>query len=267
MSAPHYELTSDRQQFELVVRHRGVSFPLLITTKKDADRVLLLYNGAVDLQKKSSPIYQRATWVNEFDAHVINIDDPSVRLRPDVAIAWGQGTLDHYYSESVHAITNVITSSLGVSDPNRHVHFGSSAGGYQAFAAAVMDQGSTAVINNPQIDWLQHFMPTHVGRLLEVSFNGLSEDELRSSHSSRHDVTRFAELAGNFPNTHYWVNVAFESDILVQYRAFCEGAARCANLIENRLIETVFYSNPSQGHNPLFKHETVERLSKILTQI
>ncbi|MEE2524668.1 hypothetical protein [Pseudarthrobacter sp. J47] len=247
---------------DLDIENRGVVFPLRLHVKADSSRLVVLFNGAVDLSRKSGREFQRSSWTDEIDAHVVNFADPTIQQHPDMALSWGQGNLDHYYLESVAEIVAGICAALRI-DPQKRtrLYFGSSAGGYQALVAAALDPGSLCVVNNPQVDWTRHFHESHINRLLKVGFNGLTVEELRESHPHRADVTEYMYKIGNYPETHFWVNAAFEHDILNQLNVFTTGVAKGA-VHGDRPVHTVhLYSRTDQGHNPMFKVDTIRAIA------
>ena len=224
---------------------------------------IILYNGAADIAKKESPIFQRSSWVKDIEGLVINIDDPTVRLRKDIVLGWGQGKIDDYYSINFNNILQKILLALKKENLNR-IHFGSSAGGYQAIVGAALDKGSRAVVCNPQIDWTHHFFEKHITRIREVTFKNYSIEALRSMYLHRLNCIEMAIRLSNLPSTDYYVNSSFIHDMDNQLRYFIDSISgfKAKELLEGKEINIHVYHDAKTGHNPPSKVKTIGFIKK-----
>lgn len=248
-----------------IVRNSGLSLFYRIEGNLDSENILILYNGAYSntIERKSEPVYQRCTWVADFDCLVINIDDPTIRLGKDCVIGWGQGTLDDYFSVSFNYFLQKIYKFLRIEESRNRIHFGSSAGGYQAVVAASLDYGSRAIVCNPQIDWTKHFLTSHVDRLRNMSFKGFSVEALQTMYPDRCNCITFAKKHGNIPSIDFYVNAQFAHDITNQLGCFIDelGSFDSQSLLKDRDFE-IYITHASRGHNPPSKDETISYVKR-----
>lgn len=256
----------ERRVYHITFAKGDVEFHMRWDRLFGAKRTLFLYNGAVDLERKKRPIFQRSTWSREFDANVVNIEDPTVYLDPTMPIGWGQGTLDHYYSETVATIVDALARVIGSTSEN-HLHFGSSAGGYQAIVVGSLDAGSTVAVNNPQIDWTKHFVQRVVDDVVKFSFPGLSVSELREKYPTRVNALKYAAQHGGLKRLIYWVNAGFVSDVDDHLKLAITEYARSSQVTQDFGIEIGIYRDPERGHNPMVMDKTIHLLSRILQEI
>lgn len=227
--------------------------------------VLILYNGAYSgtVERKNQPVFQRCTWVSDFGCLVINIDDPTIRLGKDCVIGWGQGTLEDYYSLAFNKFLKEIYLCLGVEETRNKIHFGSSAGGYQAIVGASLDRGSRAIVCNPQVDWTNHFLTSHVDRLRNVCFKGFSIAAIKAMYPERANCMVFARRNRNIPSVDFYVNAQFAHDIRHQLTCFVDvlGAAESVDLLQDRDFE-IYVTHASRGHNPPGKDDTIKYIQR-----
>lgn len=224
---------------------------------------IILYNGAVDIDKKDKPVFQRSSWVNDIEGFVINIDDPTVRLRKDIVLGWGQGKIDNYFSIKFNIILQKILMVMSFQNVNR-IHFGSSAGGYQAIVGAALDKGSRAIVCNPQIDWTHHFFEKHITKIREVTFKNYSVEAIRSMYLHRLNAMEMAIYISNIPSVDYYVNSSFTHDMNNQLRHFIDSISsfRAKRLLEGKEMNIHVYHDEKNGHNPPSKYKTISFIKK-----
>lgn len=231
----------------------------------NSKNILILYNGAYGktVERKSEPVFQCATWVDDFGCLVINIDDPTIRLNRECVIGWGQGVLDDYFSIHFDKYLQKIYKFLQIEKNINRIHFGSSAGGYQAIVGASLDKGSRAVVCNPQIDWTKHFIAFHVDRLRNMSFHGYSIEALQTMHPDRCNCMSFAKNNGNIPSVDFYVNGQFAHDVTNQLNEFINilGSYGATELLEGKNFE-IYITHALRGHNPPDKEETISYIKR-----
>ncbi|MBQ9259284.1 MAG: hypothetical protein IJ187_05480 [Neisseriaceae bacterium] len=232
-------------------------FYLRLEGSLSAQQCVVLYNGAVLLDKKNNGIFQRSTWVKELEAFVINVDDPTVRLHKDMALGWGQGTLNNYFSIKMAQNVQLLLEVLNLTTTQR-VHFGSSAGGYQAIVGGSLDTGSRVVVVNPQIDWTHHFVQSHINRLLQVSFSHFTVEALQANYPERVNCLKFVKMQKYIPCIDYYVNASFPHDIKNQCSLFIDFIAENAHLFEQQKFRLFVYNDKKAGHNPPDKNTTIK---------
>lgn len=250
-------------RFILNVIENNIEYFFRVEGSLISKNCIIFYNGAVDIEKKDKPVFQRSSWVSDFESLVINIDDPTVRLRKDIVLGWGQGLLENYFSMNFDRFLQEILSSLIIRDTNR-IHFGSSAGGYQAVIGSSLDKESRAIICNPQIDWTRHFFENHSNKIRDVSFKSYSIEALRVLYPERLNCLEMALKIGNIPNIDYYVNSAFTHDLENQLNYFMSiiSSNRASMYTENKDINIHISHNKKFGHNPPDKIETIKYIKR-----
>lgn len=256
-------LSSKDIKFILNIVENNIEYFFRIEGSLNSKNCIVFYNGAVDIAKKDTPVFQRSSWALDFESLVINIDDPTVRLRNDIVLGWGQGLLENYFSMNFDRFLQELLSSLNMQNTNR-LHFGSSAGGYQAVIGAALDKESRAIICNPQIDWTKHFFENHSNKIRDVSFKSYSVEALRVLHPERLNCLEMALKIGNIPNIDYYVNSAFTHDLENQLNYFISivSSNRASIYTENRDVNIYISHNKKFGHNPPDKIETIKYIKR-----
>lgn len=259
-------IIENRVELSFSVLDEEVKFYLRVEGDVTSKNVIIFYNGAIDLERKKDKgfVFQRSTWAKDFDALVINVDDATTRLSSDIVLGWGQGSLEKYYSAYYNKYVQDILEVMTSESLNR-LHVGSSAGGYQAIVGAAYDQGSRAIVFNPQIDWSHHFFPGHMDRLRNIAFKGYSFEALRSMYPWRLNCVDMAIRLHNIPSVDYYVNAAFMHDVDNQLMQFMFAIRRAgAEMLLGKEINTHMYYDASAGHNPPTKDVTVEFVKRRL---
>ena len=244
-----------------ITRNDSPSIHFRIEGDIEDKNILILYNGAYNgtAERKQKPVFQRSSWIKDLKALSINIDDPTILLGNGCIIGWGQGTLEDYYSLYFNNYLQTIYEVLNISALRNKIHFGSSAGGYQAVVGASLDIGSRAIICNPQIDWTSYFLLSHVDRLRNISFKGFSISALQAMHPDRVNCMKFAKKNRNFPSIDYYVNSQFSHDIQNQLNHFVNeiGLGENQELLHGKEFQ-IHITHESRGHNPPGKDDTVK---------
>lgn len=250
----------------LLVELDGVQFPILINRHPKSERLLVLYNGAVDRKRSSTGIvFQRSSWVGEFNATRIHFADPTILPFPDMSIGWGQLSKNAWAIPGYISILNLIRKDLNGIGASKTLHYGSSAGGFQAMMAACLDRGSTALVNNPQTDVTQ-FWPNAQAKLFR---NVFEDDEVGTESLAlypwRFRCLDFFEREGYIPNLRIASNIASEKDFRGHLLPFVEGLGR-VNDSGNR-VSIDAYWNRRQAHNPLGRNATIQLVNRELAQL
>ena len=84
----------------LIVRKGYVKFEFIVRVKKDSDRGIIFSSGAYNYNKISLPVFQRYTWMNEFQENLIYFNDPTLYLGK-INLGWGYGTEEEFFLENI----------------------------------------------------------------------------------------------------------------------------------------------------------------------
>lgn len=244
----------------LDIRVEGRRVPLLVVrrSQEQTRRVVALYNGAVDLERsRGEPVFQRSSWWRDIPWTQIYVADPG-SLGPDaLSLSWGQVSRQTTVIPGTVRAIQLLAGVLGAPEPAQRVHFGSSAGGFWAWSAAVLDAGSRAVVNNAQIDWTR-WMAAAVNALRYARFDGLLPATMRRQLPLRTSVLRLWESTGAASRVDYWVNVASKHDREVDLPQVEQFAEQHPELARHLTIRR--YEDEAAGHNPLSRDATLQAI-------
>ncbi|MGD7004241.1 hypothetical protein [Kocuria palustris] len=244
----------------LDIRVEDRRVPLLVVRRAQdgAPRVLTLFNGAVDLDRsRGEPVFQRSTWCQDLPWTQIYVADPGSLGPEALGLSWGQISASTSVVPGTARAIRMLAGVLGAAAPCQRRYFGSSAGGFWAWSAAVLDDGSHAVVNNAQLDWTRWMAPA-VNDLRHSRFGGATPAEIRRRHPTRTSVLRLWESTGSASTIDYWVNIASKHDRAVDLPQAEKFAAEHPELAPQLRIRR--YEDADAGHNPLGRDATVRAL-------
>lgn len=229
--------------------------PLLVV-RRDSQRLTVLNNGAVDLQRSEGrPIFQRSSWWQEIESNQIYVCDPRTVGDGALALPWIQSKPPHWFGPNMSRGIKAVSAALGISRPTDRVYYGSSAGGFTALMQLGSDRNARAVVNNAQFDWTRWFAH-HVDPVLEQYFAGRSAAEVREKWPRRVNALQYLSTNERPLRVEYWVNMASEYDREIQFKIFQDFLVDNPHL--NGEITVHQYFDEAQGHNPLPRDKTVE---------
>ncbi|MBN6754223.1 hypothetical protein JRG18_07340 [Kocuria palustris] len=237
----------------------GNVLPLLVIARAGADQVLIMNNGAVDLERSQGlPVFQRSSWSSHILSHQIYVCDPGTVGDEGLSLNWMQAQMPAWMPTQVTRATRVVSAKLGVSAPERRTYFGSSAGGYAALVELAADRGARAIVNNAQFDWTRWYAP-QVKSVLDARYSGRLAADVRKRWP--HRTSALKQLArGNQPlRIEYWVNMASKYDREIPLKHFQDFFTKHPELCED--VITHRYHDPQMGHNPMPQGRTLEILN------
>lgn len=234
--------------------------PLLVVRRPGADSTVIMCNGAVD-QKISGgrPVFQRSTWWRDIAQHQIYVCDPATVGDGAVSLAWGQYSREYWTVPDTARAVQAIAKVLGSAPPDKHVYYGSSAGGFLALALLYHDPEAKAVVNNAQFDWTRWYAPA-VNKLRARRLKSMLPADLRSRYPLRTNVLNLLSTMPHEPLVEYWVNTASDHDRdidLPEFERFIQGFPTFGSTITCHE-----YHDPQAGHNPLAKGDTLQILKQ-----
>ena len=251
------------QRFDF--RAGTVSVPAMLWSRSDpSDRLIIAFNGAVRRTEDKDPreVFQRRTWVADIDADVLFLSDPTLAPDNQVSIGWGQGTPGQYTIPAMAQTARFVAESFGIPAGAR-LYFGSSAGGFQALQAAARDEGSRALVNNPQIDWTL-YMPKYVDAISRYSYSGLPPEDITRAHPDRTSAARAFTEFGHLPRTRCFINTASRNDAQAQLPALVDGLPAVSG--HRSQFDVRLYSDARGGHNPLPRPATIAAINGIVNE-
>lgn len=237
------------------------------------NRLTALFNGAVSRERsKDGIVFQRSSWKNGIPSSIISFADPTLVLHDEITIGWGQvdGTL--FAPECYKRILDELRNANLIPKSESTLHFGSSAGGFQALATAGYDAGSHVLCNNPQTDFSQYNAAWAANRVLR--FFGFEnrkeyvESDRYGEYAWRIEIPQLYSRLGYIPkNIRILINTASENDLVAQAGSFVSGITRISNMPTATGYEIYYYYHPIWGHNPLPKSVTLSEIESALARL
>lgn len=225
--------------------------PILVVRRLSAERAVIFSNGAVNLKRsRGGAVFQRSTWWKEIEGHQIFVCDPGTVGENAIGLGWGHLSPEYWALPDISTAVRDLADVLGCSEPERHVYFGSSGGGFMSIGLCALDTGSRAVVNNAQLDWTR-WMPRDVNNLRIARFGPLSPAEIRRKWPTTSSVLRLIASRNAAPHIDYLVNLASKHDNAVELPMMREFIEEHPDVTAN--IRIFPYHDEASGHNPLPK--------------
>lgn len=244
-------------EHELLIEIGEYGFPVYFRlARQDNEFLTVLYNGAVDRKRsKTGIVFQRKTWTEVFTTNVIHFCDPTLLPHPELTIGWGQLSRDEWAYSGYLRILKTFRRALRFSPPSFTIHYGSSAGGFQALMGACLDRGSYALVNNPQMT-VRNYYPNHRLRLFRDVFGDAdSESYWTSNYPERFSFLSQCKTQGRIPRTRVAINVASKSDFRKQLLPVIE-RLDSLGFSPSQNFRFELYWDEAAGHGPLSKSIT-----------
>ncbi|MEB9981050.1 glycosyltransferase family A protein, partial [Bacillus cereus] len=191
---------------------------------------------------------------------VIYYNDPTL-YHGEISLGWGQGELDRFYLQDIANILKLLLIKLQV-DSKNVLFYGSSGGGFMSLILAGFVKGSTALVNNPQTN-LMKWIPVPVNQVFNLSYPGLSREEIEEKFGERINITDFFKSIEYVPNIYFLQNVACEFDVQNHLLPFISGLEQMDENTEVNQILVDLYFDKKAGHAALEKNETIEYIKKV----
>lgn len=192
--------------------------------------------GDFNREKDAPPVFPRHTWASRVNANVVWWFDPSVYLG-DAGVCWGYGQNKRWYLADVLELIALFIKAWRTDFKNT-LFYGSSGGGFTAFALATLARSAVTAIN-PQCFCLD-FWPGVVARFRRSCLKKgekVIEDRL--------NLLRIMKNAGFVPPAVIFQCINAKRDLETQLFPFLRGLSNLNLPIKQ--MEIKFYENP-KGH-------------------
>lgn len=241
------------------VRTPGATAPLLIVRRGKGEQVIVLNNGAVDLQKSHrEPVFQRSSWWREIEHHQIYVCDPQTVGPEALRLAWMQNSASAWIAEEIAEAVRLIAVELGANGPKDRTYFGSSAGGYAALVQLQWDPDASAIINNAQFDWTRWYSH-QVQDVLDLHHPGENAQTLRRKRSGRTSALDNLAATDRSVKVDYYINLGSDYDRKIQLPIWQKFVIQHPEIAGQ--FTTHYYNDPTSGHNPLSKSDVISILA------
>lgn len=192
-----------------------LQYDFLTYLRKDSDKLVVFFNGAIQTDKIGLPSFQRWSWQKDLPYSSIIFSDPTIldmlqssKIKGN--IGWYQGNINNFALNTIRGIVNEFSNFLQINSSNT-LFYGSSAGGFSALYSSYLLKGSRACIVNPQInifDYHKH----HSSKILEHLNIGLPtsyevEKRLNIIELYKNDVSKIPShiyYKQNLLDTHHY---------------------------------------------------------------
>lgn len=227
--------------------------------KRNSKKLLIFFNGAIDRNRGSLPVFQRKSWIDEFEENILILDDPTINNDNNLKLGWYLGDTQENVQYHIIQIIKAFLKSLNIDRANTYC-FGSSAGGFMAMVVATHLREVTAIVNNPQIN-LHKYHPGLLELLTKENFKDINLD----MYMNRFNLIELIKQLNYIPKVFYWQNIYDEFHYLHHYLDFNK---ELMNIVKSKRlqvnIEYKIYSDAQQQHNPLSKELTIEYINQII---
>lgn len=243
---------------EGIVEYGQLRVPIRFYYKTETPILLIHYNGAVDRKAKPSGIvFQRSSWAESFPHPVLFIADPTLLDVDGLSSGWGQTPLSQaYFPEVAAKIAQKVGEAIGA---ERRIHIGSSAGGFQAASAALLDRpGACAWVNNAQFDWTKSANVKTMEKVVNL-LGCDSAADLTKRLPHRASVFELARQTKSKTTIRYVLNSESPIDVARQLPVWKD----LSNLPWITASKVV-YQDSDAGHNPLSKERWFEELENFI---
>ncbi|TVT28872.1 hypothetical protein FO441_00915 [Salinicoccus cyprini] len=247
------------EQIHIVFDSGMMQYNFLVYLKEQYENFLVLSNGAVDITKKTPPVFMRSKWIEDLPCSLVFLDDPTIH---DIGmkLGWGQGRQEEFALEVYDMIIKKIAALHSV-ETDHIYYYGSSAGGFMSMVLASMHKGTKAIVNNPQTDVKRYHEPLSKP-LIEEIYGSIEAAYDQYVHRLR--VADAFEHYGNTPEVHYCQNRLCVSDMKRHYTPFlADMSTRKLGLGQ---LQLYLYHDKKAGHNPLGKERTIHLIKSVFLQ-
>lgn len=240
----------------------GVSIPLLVVPRAESRGLVVLCNGAVELEKSNGEaVFQRSSWWKQIHAHQIYVCDPGTVGPYGLSLNWFQAAPPQWPIRLVAKAVNELARALGVTSSSDRLYFGSSAGGFAALQLLSYTPRARAIVNNAQFDWTRWYAPA-VKSVLDSSFPGADAATVRRRWPHRANALKALARRDRSPRIDFWCNSASDYDRTVQLPIIQEFIRNQPKLSSH--IAVHLYEDAEAGHNPMTAQQTIELLNDSL---
>jgi len=231
--------------------------------KRSTKSLTVMLHGAINRAKKPFPNYQRWSWSEDIQNSVLNLNDPTL-LNNNLYVGWWQGDKENHPLPEACKFIRLVLDKLGFSN-QQLVFYGSSAGGFASLMMAGHFKGSTALVNNPQVNCLAYRLDK-VTALLEQKFPGWSKEELFQSDPSRFSVTDFYQAIKYIPTIVYYQCMEDKFHYEQHFLPFVQAINKFKPLNFTPVLYHQF-EGASNSHTPLGRAAVVPIINKIIGDI
>ncbi|WP_413316659.1 hypothetical protein AA0Z99_08455 [Agrococcus sp. 1P02AA] len=183
------------------VHARGrLALQSLLLRRESSPALVVHLHGSIERQRYELPRFERLSSLEDLDAHVLLLADPTLALNPNLRIGWYIGSEDDDATQHLAALVRHIAAELGV---ERVIIAGSSAGGFGAMALTPHVPNSLALAFSPQVS-VRRFGDEWADALRRAAFPDRSTFESLEDDPALKPRVDLAALYGHVQGGRVW---------------------------------------------------------------
>lgn len=158
---------SDSYTGPFTTTHEGVKFECFSVPRSGSDRLYVFFSGG---RPAGQTAFRRWSYYRILDGHTLSIDDPMVKIYPELTLGWYYGTKEENYLDKT--VSLVLAYADAVSVPHSNIAFiCSSGGGPAGIYCAAHIPGSTVLAINAQIRFDLYPYHKTVENIVDLDFS------------------------------------------------------------------------------------------------
>ena len=245
----------------LEVDLENVSYEMLCKFTDTTDKLIVFGQDALTRSKINLPYFFRWKWMDDIDANIIILNDPTLYKNENLNGGWFVGDEKRDYASEVSKILKTIIKSRDIS--NNINFYGASAGGFSVLSISSFFKESKVIIDIPQINLLTYHASKEIEPLAKYCFNMNLSKIQSSKYLYRFNVIDRLKANENVPNLLYLHNI---NDVLHKNQVE-EFTSRWLDLVSRygknkktalRFITYDQWHLTKGGHFPLSKYSTIK---------
>jgi glycosyltransferase involved in cell wall biosynthesis len=242
----------------------GTEFNFYLNFTKNS-KLLIGFTGAID---RTKPIYNfhRFSWSEDMDYSFMSVLDPTIQEENNLEIGWFQGKYNSYPLLKFVTLLKKLFKENNISE-EEVMFFGSSAGGFVSLQMANFFPKSKIVVINPQI-YIYKYYQSKYEELRKYAYPKLTNADIQNQFANRVSINiDFSQRVApvyyyqNREDKHHFVN-HLEKYLETLDEKIVNRTTIGNQLIENKKLHVVEYSDPVKKHTPPNKTETLRILEQ-----
>ena len=228
--------------------------------KEGSEKLVILFNGAVNREKTGIMTFQRWSWAKDFDANVVNIADGTLDTG-QIQIGWGVGNEDFWFIDKIDSLIKNLMEELNVAEHNLTL-YGSSSGGFQALTCGLKFPKCNVIMENAQTD-VRKYYPSAVEKLASAAFPSLKFEEFCSNYEHRLSLNTIIDNSNKSPHTLVIQNIN-DKFHMKNHTLSLLNHLKESN-IDDCLFEFFFYFG-ANSHSPMSKEKLLLLIEMFITK-
>ncbi|MBF2718972.1 hypothetical protein IP510_03605 [Psychrobacter sp. NG254] len=249
--------------FMLEVNLGNVNYEMLCKFTDTTDKIIIFGQDALTRSKVSLPYFFRWKWMDDIDANIIILNDPTLYKDEKINGGWFVGDEKRDYVSEFSKILKTIIKSRNIS--NIVNFYGASAGGFSVLSISSFFEESKVIVDIPQINLLTYHASKEIEPLAIHCFNMNLSQIQSSKYLYRFNVIDRLKANENVPNLLYLHNIhdtLHENQVKEFTSRWLELVSRYGKNKRTNLKFITYdqWHLTKGGHFPLNKYSTIQMM-------